>query len=100
MSYGLEIYNSSGNLIVGTTSDLLALASNGTLTIPASGNIPVTVTGVTNTSQWVVLILSNNGGLVPLNTSVSASKTTDTVTFSNSNTSNAADIRYLIMRRG
>lgn len=101
MAYGLEIYNSSGNLIVGTTSDLIALAAYDQITIPASGSANITVSGMTNTNQWQVVIYSSDPSVV-LNANITWSKSTDTLTLNNTNPSSASasTINYLVFRQG
>lgn len=92
MAYGAEIFNSSGTKIIELSSRVARFVAQGTTTVPSSGSIDITVTGMENNDSWGVFYASNIGAV-----SVNISKSTDTLTFTNPG-SGSRQIDYWIIR--
>jgi len=61
MTYGVEIYNTSGNTVLSYTSRVARFVQSGTFTINATSNTNVTVTNMTNNDSWDVFLVANGG---------------------------------------
>ena len=61
MAYGLQVFNSSGTLVIDVSDRLPRYVSNGlTGSLAYNGFVDVTVTGMTNTDTWIVLAIMSS----------------------------------------
>ena len=61
MSYGLQIFNSSGSLVVDISDRLPRYVSNGlTGSLAYNAYVDVSISGMTNTDTWVVLAIMSS----------------------------------------
>lgn len=100
-TFGLEVYSASGNKIVSIDDDLMALATSGSITVPAnttSSLIPVS--GMTNTPQWEVILTSGSTYFGQAVFGVYASKITGGFTITNTRTDVDAPVGYWVVRLG
>lgn len=87
MAYGLQVWNSSGTLIVDLTSRLPRLHESGvTAAIPASGSVIVTVTGLDTGATWYISHVGDSGSTYP---SYSVTKGSGQFTVTNNSTINS-----------
>jgi hypothetical protein len=80
MAFGLEIYNSSGNVVINNDSSLSAFATSGVITVSAgSTTAPISVPGMSNNGLWSVILFYDNGS-VPQYVSITISNNSFTLT--------------------
>lgn len=61
MAYGLQVFNSSGTLVIDVSDRLPRYVSNGlTGSLAYNGYVDVTITGMTNTDSWIVLAIMSS----------------------------------------
>jgi hypothetical protein len=61
MAYGLQVFNSSGTLIIDVADRLPRYVANGlTGALAYNAYIDITVSGMTNTDTWLVLAIMSN----------------------------------------
>lgn len=81
MAYGLQVWNSSGTLIVDAVSRLPRLHESGvTAAIPVSSSLDVTVTGLDTGATWYISHVGDSGSTYP---SYSVTKGTNKFTITN-----------------
>ena len=56
MAYGLEVVNTSGTKIIGTTDRLVRFVASGTVTANSNHYADVTITGMANNDSWGVAL--------------------------------------------
>jgi hypothetical protein len=63
-TYGVQVYNSSGNVAFNTASNIATFYDGGSFTITngSSTSPSISVTGLTNSSLFTILIVENNSG--------------------------------------
>ena len=81
-TYGLEIYNPSGTVAFRTTDNLGRYFASGTFTIAnGSSSAVVSVSGITNSSLFTVLVVENNSNSYGLTARGNITKSTGSFTF-------------------
>lgn len=81
-TYGLEIYNPSGTVAFRTTDNLGRYFASGTFTIAnGSSSAVVSVSGITNSSLFTVLVVENNSTSYGLTARGNITKSTGSFTF-------------------
>jgi hypothetical protein len=63
MTYGLEVYNSSGNTVLSYTSRVPRFVQSGTFVANATSNTDVTVTNMANNDSWDVFLAANSASI-------------------------------------
>lgn len=81
MSYGVQVFNSSGTKILDISDRLSRLAQTGTFSAgdTSSTEATVTVTGMANDDSWIVFVVESGGGT--LFTGGTVTKSTNQFTF-------------------
>lgn len=97
MSYGLEVYNDNGSLIVGPNSDVTSLiAYDDGLTIAKGATLTVNIPSIRNTDQFVVYTTQ-----LLMQEAPSVTKGTGTVTFTNTSSFfPTSEFQYWVFRKG
>lgn len=81
-NYGLEVYNPSGTVAFRTTDNLGRFYASGTFTIAnGSSSAVVSVSGLTNSSLFTILIVENNSTSYGLTARGNITKSTGSFTF-------------------
>jgi hypothetical protein len=80
MAYGAEIFNSSGVKVLELSNRVARFVQAGTVTLPASGSVAVTVPGAANNDSWSAFHTLEVGA----GANVTYAKSTNTFTFYNS----------------
>lgn len=58
--YGVQVFNASGTKILDVTDTLERFVQSGSVNVTAGSSTDVTVTGMTNTDTWEVLVIPQN----------------------------------------
>jgi hypothetical protein len=97
MSYGAEVYNNNGTLIVSINSDITSLiAYDDGLTIAQGASLTVNVPAIRNTDQFVVYTTQ-----LLMQEAPSVTKGTGTVTFTNNSSFfPTSEFQYWVFRKG
>jgi len=60
MSYGLEVFNSSGALTLDISERLSQVITYGQVTVPAGSGVNITVSGMAQNNGWFVFVCPAN----------------------------------------
>lgn len=100
MSYGVEIYDTSGTKLIGVDSNLAQFFAFGTGTFVSNQTSDtITVTGLQNTSDFYILLAKEDGTpLFYVGATYSTSKSTNSFTVSRSGHTAAQDYVYTVIK--
>jgi hypothetical protein len=88
MTYGLQVFDSNGNITLNISDNIPRMVTSGSVTVPASGTVTQTVSSSANTSNSIVI---NDANVT------SAVTSTGQVTFYSNGTSTTTNYRVLVL---
>lgn len=100
MSYGVEIYDTSGNKLIGVDSNLAQFFAFGTGSfLTNQTSVTVNVSGLINTSDFYILLARPDGSAIHrIGSTYSTSKSTGSFTVTRSGYTAAEDFVYTVIK--
>lgn len=103
MSIGLKIVNPSNTVILDETSRQPIFVAQGTTSSIAAGSFQdITITNMTNTAAWVVIVtavLEGTSAVEYMNVKYNVVKNTGSFRINNTSTTNAMTFSYVVLRK-